>query len=219
MRLASLMFVLAFVTMFLTLYTIFGSNFAISQQNHGSGSGSNVTQDMINLLSNISGPSHENENEIANDTTNKISESSQQNASDHYITFTNPESIILGGITLSEGRSIPIYDTNPYLISEGHLTANLPCNDINSPTVSILVGQVPHLRSLLLEYIPEFSDPGELCTYQLSLHSNQTDPISQIIIQNNSTEEIEFPSTSTILLGVSKLADGYTSDKDIIELK
>ncbi|MDF0681323.1 MAG: hypothetical protein P0116_10190 [Candidatus Nitrosocosmicus sp.] len=106
MRLASVMFVLAFVIMFLTLYTILGSNFAISQQNLGSGSGSNVTEDMINLLSNISGSSHENENEIANDTTNKISEFSQQNASDHHITFTNPESIILGSITLSEGSSI-----------------------------------------------------------------------------------------------------------------
>ena len=98
------------------------------------------------------------------------------------------------------------------------MTANLPCKDFNSPTVSILVGQIPQLRSLLLEYIPEFSDAGELCTYQVALHSNRTDPFSHLILQNNSTEEIEYPSTSTILLGVSKLADGNTSDKDLIKL-
>ena len=204
--------------MFLTLSPFFECNIAISQQNLDSGSGSNVTQDIINLLSTISGSSNKIENEISKDTTNKISQSSQQDASNLHITHSSPESIILEGLTFSEWGFIPIYDANPFLISEGQLTANLPCNDLNSPTISILVGQIPQLRSLLLEYIPEFSDEGELCTYQVALHSNPTDPISHLTLQNNSTEEIEFLSTSTIHLGVSKLADGNTSDKDLIKL-
>ena len=219
MKLTSFLYVLVFLTFSLTSSSFFEGDFAMSQQNLGSSSGSNVTQDMINLLSTLSGSSNRSENEIFNDTTEKISESTQQNASDLHITYTNPESMLLEGITIPEGRSIPIYDASPFLISEGHLTANLPCNDLNSPAVSILVGQIPHLRSLVLEFIPELSDTGELCTYQVSLHSNRTDPISQIIIQNNSTEEIEFPSTSTFLLGVSKLEDGNTSDGDVLKLK
>src|SRR5687767_2497668 len=99
-----------------------------------------------------------------------------------------------------------IYETNPFFITEGHLSANLPCDANNFSNITMLTGKVPILRAIPLEPIREFSNAGELCSYQISLSSNATNPISQIAIQNNSTEEIQLPLASTIIIGASKLA-------------
>ncbi len=58
-----------------------------------------------------------------------------------------------------------------------------------------------------LEFIPvHCPNPGELCLYHVDIASDETTPITDIAIQNNSTEDIDFPATSTIVMGVNEIA-------------
>jgi len=169
----------------------------------------NVTNDMIYLLTSLVDFSGEQgAGEIINETS-KVQENLQELRS-FDLSYTSPHTIMLDGITIPENNIIPIYDTEPMFISEGHLIATLPCDENQVSPVNILVGKIPNLSSIFMELVPQFSDAGENCFFQRTLASTITNPISQIALQNNSTEEIEFPSTSVVILGVSKLANNNT---------
>ena len=185
-------------------------NFASSQQIFTSDNEPNVTKDMIILLSNLTELFRERNEVTSSIFTDQLSDLPQQNDSSLIYTYTDPGSIELGGIVLLENSSRLVYQTNPFFIAEGHLSSNLPCDNNNFSKVNILGGKIPSLRLIPLEPVYEFSDPGRLCTYQVSLSSNATYPISQIVIQNNSTEEILLPLSSKILIGVSELAKNNT---------
>jgi len=135
----------------------------------------------------------EQTDEHANDTsTNTVTRDSQ--------------TILLEGESLPEGDFIHLYDSTPYQIMNGHIAAKLPCNDANSTEVNVLIGQAPNLQPAELEFVGPLSTPGELCLYHVDVASDETTPITDIAIQNNSTEDIDFPATSTIVLGVNEIA-------------
>ncbi len=116
------------------------------------------------------------------------------------------QTVLLEGGTLPEGDFIHLYDSTPYQIMNGHIAAKLPCNDANSTDVNVLIGQAPNLLPAELEFVGPLSTPGELCLYHVDVASDETTPITDIAIQNNSTEDIDFPATSTIVIGVNEIA-------------
>ncbi len=116
------------------------------------------------------------------------------------------QTVLLEGETLPEGSFIHLYDSTPYQIMNGHIAAKLPCNDANSTDVNVLIGQAPNLLPAELEFVAPLSTPGELCLYHVDVASDETTPITDIAIQNNSTEDIDFPATSTIVIGVNEIA-------------
>jgi hypothetical protein len=116
------------------------------------------------------------------------------------------QTVLLEGETLPEGSFIHLYDSTPYQIMNGHIAAKLPCNDANSSDVNVLIGQAPNLLPAELEFVAPLSTPGELCLYHVDVASDETTPITDIAIQNNSTEDIDFPATSTIVIGVNEVA-------------
>ena len=116
------------------------------------------------------------------------------------------QTILLEGESLPEGDFIHLYDSTPYQIMNGHIAAKLPCNDANSTDVNVLIGQAPNLQPAELEFVGPLSTPGELCLYHVDVASDETTPITDIAIQNNSTEDIDFPATSTIVIGVNEIA-------------
>lgn len=116
------------------------------------------------------------------------------------------QTILLEGESLPEGSFIHLYDSTPYQIMNGHIAAKLPCNDANSTDVNVLIGQAPNLLPAELEFVGPLSTPGELCLYHVDVASDETTPITDIAIQNNSTEDIDFPATSTIVIGVNEIA-------------
>ena len=116
------------------------------------------------------------------------------------------QTVLLEGETLPEGDFIHLYDSTPYQIMNGHIAAKLPCNDANSTDVNVLIGQAPNLQPAELEFVGPLSTPGELCLYHVDVASDETTPITDIAIQNNSTEDIDFPATSTIVIGVNEIA-------------
>jgi hypothetical protein len=116
------------------------------------------------------------------------------------------QTVLLEGESLPEGDFIHLYDSTPYKIMNGHIAAKLPCNDANSTEVNVLIGQAPNLQPAELEFVGPLSTPGELCLYHVDVASDETTPITDIAIQNNSTEGIDFPATSTIVFGVNEIA-------------
>jgi hypothetical protein len=116
------------------------------------------------------------------------------------------QTVLLEGESLPEDSFIHLYDSTPYKIMNGHIAAKVPCSDANSTEVNVLIGQAPNLQPAELEFVGPLSTPGELCLYHVDIASDETTAITDIAIQNNSTEDIDFPATSTIVLGVNEIA-------------
>ena len=125
--------------------------------------------------------------------------------------------VLLEGVTIPAGSFIHLYDTTPYKIVSGHVAAKLPCNTDNATDVNVLVGQAPNVSSPELEFVSELSNAGELCLYHADLASDSANTITDIAIQNNSTGDINFPATSTVVIGVNEISElsseghGHTS--------
>lgn len=125
--------------------------------------------------------------------------------------------VLLEGVTIPAGSFIHLYDTTPYKIVSGHVAAKLPCNTDNATDVNVLVGQAPNVSSSELEFVSELSNAGELCLYHVDLASDSANAITDIAIQNNSTGDINFPATSTVVIGINEISElspeahGHTS--------
>ena len=114
--------------------------------------------------------------------------------------------LLLEGHQLPKGDFIHLYDSTPYQIVTGHVAAKLPCNSDGVANASILIGQAPNFSISDPELISELSTPGNQCLYHVDLLSNSTNTITDIAIKNNSTNDITFPPTSTVVIGVDKIA-------------
>jgi hypothetical protein len=69
-----------------------------------------------------------------------------------------------------------------------------------------LTGQAPNFKSSEAEYIKELSTPGKLCLYHVDLMSGSNNTITDVAIKNNSTQDIVFPPTSSVGVGVNSIA-------------
>lgn len=124
----------------------------------------------------------------------------------HPIVSSDSQHILLEDKSLPENNFIHIYDSSPYKITEGHISAKLPCDEDNGTDVRVLMGQIDKLQLATLQSFDELSTPGDLCQYGTDIRSTKDNPITDIVIQNNSTEDIEFPSTSSIFVSVSEMS-------------
>jgi hypothetical protein len=98
------------------------------------------------------------------------------------------------------------------------LATKIPCNQSFQPIVTILAGQAPQLQSVQLHLIKELSTPGKLCIYHADLEPSSivthTTPnvtigtITDLAIQNPTAEAIEFPPTSSLMIGVNEIEAG-----------
>ncbi len=130
-----------------------------------------------------------------------LSESSGQNIAEPTDTVTIP----LDDRSIPEDSYLPIYDSRSYKILDGHIAAKLPCNDDNSSDVQIMAGNASELSPIELEIIPELSVAGSMCLYHGDVIPGQGNMIYDLIVQNNSTDDIDFPSTSSITISIAKL--------------
>jgi hypothetical protein len=121
-------------------------------------------------------------------------------------TTSDTQTVFLEDESLPENSYIHLYDTTPYQIVRGHIAANLPCEENNSTEVVLLAGQAPNLAPIELEYIQDLSSPGELCLYHADINSFESNSITDIAIANNSTDDIDFPATSSVVISVSEIS-------------
>jgi hypothetical protein len=125
------------------------------------------------------------------------------------------ETILLEGKSILAKDYIHLYDTTPYMIMNGHIAAKLPCDTDSNPKVQVLTGSAPDLKPADFELIKELSHPGDLCLYHVDLMSNASatnggnaTTITDIAISNPSNDKIEFPATSTVVIGVNEIMPG-----------
>jgi len=114
---------------------------------------------------------------------------------------------LLEGTSIPGGGFIHLYDTIPYMIMNGHVAVNVPCEDNSTASVQVLMGQAPNLTAAELENLPELSTPGEMCLYHVDITPHE-EVITDVAISNAGEEDLEFPPGSTAVIGVNEIMPG-----------
>ena len=83
----------------------------------------------------------------------------------------NIDTLLLAHQIIPPKDFIPLYDTSPYQILNGHVAAKLPCDTNYTPSLQILVGHLPDLKPVQLRLVKEFSTRGNICLYHVDLGS------------------------------------------------
>src|ERR1051326_5722553 len=116
------------------------------------------------------------------------------------------QTILLEDKTIPANDYIHLYDSTPYMITNGHIAAKLPCDTTNTSPLKILIGQAPNLKPAELEFVKPLSTPGKMCIYHVDIPSKSGEVVTDIAIQNPTTTEIKLPSTSSVVIGVNEIA-------------
>jgi hypothetical protein len=117
--------------------------------------------------------------------------------------------LLLAGQSIPAMSYIHLYDSSPYRIVNGHVAAKIPCNDDSESTLNILTGSAPNFQPAELELIDgNLSTPGELCLYHVDLPQENVTTTTDIAIQNPTDSSVDFPETSTVVVGVNEIMPG-----------
>jgi hypothetical protein len=148
---------------------------------------------------------------------------SNETATEGATTVRDSVFALLAGETISAGSFIHLYDTTEYHIISGHIAAKIPCGDDSAPLLTILVGVAPDFAPAPLELLANLSTPGELCLYHVDLppapepanattttsaNATTTSMITDIAILNPGDEDVTFPDTSTVVIGINEIGKG-----------
>ena len=129
---------------------------------------------------------------------------------DHQIPST--VSIPLEGLTLKAGQYLELADTTPLLVTNSHVTINVPCdngNNNNDPEsdIAVVAGVAPDLEPFELEYISELSDPEDNCLYHADIPENEDDEVTDIVILNPGDETVKFGSGNYATVSITEVSD------------
>jgi hypothetical protein len=104
---------------------------------------------------------------------------------------------------------IHLYDSTPYHIMNGHVALKAPCEDDSTSLITVLIGSAPNMTAATLENIPSLSNPGEQCLYHVDLiPAGNVTTITDIALSNPSDEDIEFPPSATVVIGINEVTKG-----------
>ena len=104
---------------------------------------------------------------------------------------------------------IHLYDSTPYHITNGHVALKAPCEDNSTSPITVLIGSAPNMTAATLENIPSLSTPGEQCLYHVDLiPGGNVTTITDIALSNTAEEDIEFPPSSTVVIGINEVMKG-----------
>ena len=114
---------------------------------------------------------------------------------------------LLEGITIPATKFIHLYDSTPYMITNGHVAVNVPCEDNSTASIQVLMGQAPNLTAAELENLLELSTPGEMCLYHVDIAPHE-EVITDVAIANPGDSDLEFPPGSTVVIGINEIMPG-----------
>jgi len=113
------------------------------------------------------------------------------------------------------GDFVHLYDSTPYHILNGHVALKAPCEDDNTTPIQILIGSAPNMTAATLENIAPLSTPGGQCLYHADLiPSGNVTIITDIALKNPTEEDIEFPPTATVVIGINEITKGEHGHSD-----
>ena len=114
---------------------------------------------------------------------------------------------LLEGTSIPGGQFIHLYDSTPYMITNGHVAVNVPCEDNSTASIQVLMGQAPNFTAAELENLPELSTPGEMCLYHVDIDPHE-EVITDVAIANPGSSDLEFPPGSTAVIGINEIMPG-----------
>jgi hypothetical protein len=138
----------------------------------------------------------------------------QQNTTENTVT-RNIDTLLLAHQIIPPRDFLHLYDTDPYSITSGHISAKIPCDANSSSSLQMLVGHLPQLKPLRLDPIKELSKPGYLCMYEgnigSALASNATSIdtagnilTTDLVLLNPTDYRIILPNTSTVVISLNQ---------------
>ena len=127
----------------------------------------------------------------------------------------NVDTLLLAHQIIPPRDFLHLYDTDPYSITSGHISAKIPCDANSSSSLQMLVGHLPQLKPLQLDPIKELSKPGYLCMYEGNigsvLSSNATSIYTggnmlttDLVLLNPTDYRVILPNTSTVVISVNQ---------------
>jgi hypothetical protein len=124
-------------------------------------------------------------------------------------TVRDSVTLLLQDNIIPAGDFIHLYDTTPYHIMNGHIALKLPCEDDSTSPIQVLIGSAPNMTAATLENVPPLSTPGEQCLYHMDLMpSGNVTTLTDIALSNTGEENIEFPPTSSVVIGINEVKKG-----------
>ena len=122
---------------------------------------------------------------------------------------------LLDGQIIPGGDFIHLYDTTPYHILNGHIALKAPCGNDSTTPIQILIGSAPNMTAAPLENIAPLSTPGEQCLYHADLiPGGNVTIITDVALKNPTEEDIEFPPTATVVIGINEITKGEHGHSD-----
>jgi hypothetical protein len=96
------------------------------------------------------------------------------------------------------------------MMKAGHIALHVPCDTSSKPSINVLIGQAPNLKSVEPELLKELSQPGTMCIYHVDIDSDPSKQVYQtdVAIQNPSNQTITFPASSGVVIGVNEVQPG-----------
>ena len=192
-----------------------GFNLSIAQNSNDTSMMTMPDDNMTNMTTSASNMSSIMQNqEIEDNSTHSTSEHMDKelkNMTGKKI-VRDSATILLSGQTIPSGDYIHLYDSSPFYIANGHVAAKIPCDDDSNSTLSILTGVAPNLIPAELELLQNLSSPGEQCLYHVDLGGNTSMPVTDVAIMNNGDDDVEFPATSSVVIGVNAIIKGEHED-------
>ena len=139
----------------------------------------------------------------------KLAHSSEDNEHNKSSVVRDSVTILLQDAIIPGTDFLHLYDSTPSHIINGHIALKVPCGaDSNSP-IQVLIGSAPNMTATTLENIPALSTPGELCLYHVDLiPGGNVTTITDIALKNPTEDEIEFPPTSSVVIGINEIMKG-----------
>ena len=139
-----------------------------------------------------------------NSTNNNLT--SNENSS-VFPSFKDSATVLLSHQILPPRDFIPIYNSAPYTIAKGYLTAKLPCDSTFHSLAFILVGDTTGLKPAFMIPIKQLSKPGYLCMYNSYLSSefikgHGRANVTDVVLFNPTSHRIVLLNTSTIILSI-----------------
>jgi hypothetical protein len=149
--------------------------------------------------------------------TTEAGHSAEDEEKEHNETNVVRDSVteLLDGQIIPGGDFIHLYDSTPYHILNGHVALKAPCEDDSTTPIQILSGSAPNMTAATLENIVPLSTPGEQCLYHADLiPSGNVTIITDIALKNPTEEDVEFPPTATVVIGINEITKGEHGHSD-----
>jgi hypothetical protein len=137
----------------------------------------------------------------------------QHNMTENTVT-RNIDTLLLAHQIIPPRDFLHLYDTDPYSIINGHISAKIPCDANSSSSLQMLIGHLPQLKPLQLDPIKEFSKPGYLCMYEgnigspVASNANSINTgrsmLTDLILLNPTDYRITLPNTSTVVISINQ---------------